>query len=610
MPWEVKQGVGDCSGFAVVKKGTEKVLGCHSSRGKALRQVRALYANEAQTAAAVDALTDEILAAGTYVEAKHPRHPAGSEEGGRWRDLTDAELSAAIAELDATANANLHAERSPETTKAWLDAIGDKHEAEREATRRSVEEIAVSPEIQEQIDKISQYQKHGYVGITPVDLEDGQYVIYRRDDHGGSQKYEVFRGTKEDVARYAQRDYDGYRSQAIRSARSQADVELQNKFERKVPLTVRQAVSDVPNEWAVEHGYADWVDLPAPKSYGYGGYGGHSVGGTVRSINWKNDADPERVLFHFLGGKRAPANLKPGDPGYEQWAYMTKAGERPKNKAQREEAVRRLTAALLASAGFVVAGQMEFRDGNGVTAAIAVMEAPPIEPPADWFDDPQLEGPTPLTVTPEGRVFGHLAEWGKCHMGIQGACILAPRSQTEYRHFYAGGKILLDNGEMLPVGRLTVGTGHAPLSVGRTAAAAHYDNTGAVVAFVRAGEDEFGPWLAGAVKSDATPEQIRDLRGNPPSGDWRKVQGVGLELVAALAVPVPGYPVASVTASGDVEALIMAYDDGPGLALVAALEVDDTWHRRIDALAALALPDTVIAGMEYLHEKKRRWRLR
>lgn len=202
----------------------------------------------------------------------------------------------------------------------------------------------------------------------------------------------------------------------------------------------------------------------------------------------------------------------------------------------------------------------------------------PIMPPAEWFEDPQLDGPTPLTVTADGRVFGHLAEFGKCHRGISGRCVFAPRSKNGYASFYAGGQILLDNGEQIPVGRLTVGAHHASLTASPQATAAHYDHTGTVAAFVRAGEDQWGPWLAGATKSDATPEQIRDLRANPPSGDWRNTDGRGLELVAALAVPVPGFPVMAVAASmfqGEPEtvtALIMGWGDEGGLAVVASGE--------------------------------------
>ena len=68
------------------------------------------------------------------------------------------------------------------------------------------------------------------------------------------------------------------------------------------------------------------------------------------------------------------------------------------------------------------------------------------------------------------------------------------------------------------------------------------------------GEDEYGIWFAGALRPDATPEQVRKLRAASVSGDWRNM-GSGLELVAALAVNQPGYPLAQV-ASGHPEAMV------------------------------------------------------
>jgi len=53
------------------------------------------------------------------------------------------------------------------------------------------------------------------------------------------------------------------------------------------------------------------------------------------------------------------------------------------------------------------------------------------------------------------------------------------------------------------------------------------------------------------VRSDAPAERIRDMRANPPSGDWRDD-----ELVAVLSVPVPGFAIPRV------EALIASAENG------------------------------------------------
>lgn len=231
----------------------------------------------------------------------------------------------------------------------------------------------------------------------------------------------------------------------------------------------------------------------------------------------------------------------------------------------------------------------EIRSAGAGILALAAASVAPLAPPDEWFDDPRLTEPTPLTVTADGRVYGHLAEWGKCHTGIQGRCVMAPRSASNYAGFHTGS-ILLASGEQVRIGKITVGTGHAKLGLGAAATVAHYDNTGTVAAFVRAGEDRFGPWLAGAVRSDATPEQVRDLRANAPSGDWRQdYPGAPLELRAALAVPVPGFPVAALAASGEITALLLGWQSDETLALVASGELDgfdDGFARMTSVLAA------------------------
>lgn len=220
----------------------------------------------------------------------------------------------------------------------------------------------------------------------------------------------------------------------------------------------------------------------------------------------------------------------------------------------------------------------------------------PAEPPRKWFDNPELAGPTPLTVTREGRVYGHAWLWDACHTGVSGACVAAPRSSSGYRYFHLGC-VQTKEGNQIDTGRLTLGTGHAPLSMNADRTRAHYDDTGACVADIRVGEDSFGGWVAGAVRPGVSAERLRELRGSPVSGDWRQIDGRGgLELVALLAVNVPGYPVPR--ASARVAAALPQEESR--LALVAAGVVDpnEAAERRIrllgaraegiDALAALA----------------------
>lgn len=180
-------------------------------------------------------------------------------------------------------------------------------------------------------------------------------------------------------------------------------------------------------------------------------------------------------------------------------------------------------------------------------------------PPADWFADPELDGPTALHVGEDGRIVGHLAAWNVPHIGMPNQRITAPKSASGYAYFRTGA-ILVDDGTEVPVGHITLDTGHAGTELGHHAAAAHYDSTGSVVADVAAGEDAHGIWIAGALRSTVDETTAATLRAAALSGDWRRI-GSSLELVAALAVNVPGFPVPRVrsrVASGQPMSLVAA----------------------------------------------------
>lgn len=187
-----------------------------------------------------------------------------------------------------------------------------------------------------------------------------------------------------------------------------------------------------------------------------------------------------------------------------------------------------------------------------------VTAAGPVQPPRAWFDNPDLIRRTPLGVDEDGRVSGHLASWDECHLGIGNRCVTAPHSATGYAYFLTG-EVFCSDGSKLPVGKITLGTGHADPSLGFIPAAEHYDNTGSVVAVVNAGEDRFGVWVAGGLVPGVDEQRVAELRRSPLSGDWRRIGG-NLELVAALAVNSPGFPVlrASATDENELETLVAA----------------------------------------------------
>lgn len=163
-----------------------------------------------------------------------------------------------------------------------------------------------------------------------------------------------------------------------------------------------------------------------------------------------------------------------------------------------------------------------------------------VRPPASWFERPDVDRLTPLTVTDTGRVFGHIAPWDQCHVGLPG-CVTPPSSPTGYAYFTTGSQRTAEGADV-PVGTLTVGGGHADAQLGFRAAAEHYDNVGAAVAKVMAGEDEFGIWVAGWMLPDADPVRVEQFVSSPVSGDWRRIGGA-LEMIAVCAVNSPGFPI-------------------------------------------------------------------
>lgn len=187
-------------------------------------------------------------------------------------------------------------------------------------------------------------------------------------------------------------------------------------------------------------------------------------------------------------------------------------------------------------------------------AAIAASAAP-VVPPKEWFKNPNLNRPTPLTITDDGKVFGHIASWSTSHIGM-GRGIKPPRSASKYAYFRTG-VLRTDEGD-IQVGQLTLAGGHASMQASAEEAVKHYDDTNSSVADVTAGEDSYGIWVAGALRPDVTPSQIRAFRASSPSGDWRPING-RLELVAVCAVNVPGFPIArAITASGGVPGAMVA----------------------------------------------------
>lgn len=221
----------------------------------------------------------------------------------------------------------------------------------------------------------------------------------------------------------------------------------------------------------------------------------------------------------------------------------------------------------------------------GEKMAALMAGAAPVAPPKSWFDEPKMDRPEPMHIEDDGRVWGLVASWDTCHVGIGDSCVKPPKTQTNYAYFHTG-EVRTAEGERVAVGRLTYGGGHAAPNLGYRAAAEHYDRTSNTGAYVRAGENEFGIWVAGMLAPDVDESAVFKMRAAPLSGDWRRV-GTNLEMVAALHVNTAGFPIPryqlAASAAGDEQVL----------SLVAAGVVMDSQEL---AEPVAAFPDTEELG--------------
>lgn len=206
--------------------------------------------------------------------------------------------------------------------------------------------------------------------------------------------------------------------------------------------------------------------------------------------------------------------------------------------------------------------------------------AGPLAPPRAWFEVPEPDRLTPLTITEDGQVYGHIAGSDIPHIGFAGEIIYPPKSATGYAYFHVGA-VKTAEGDEIAVGKITMGGGHADLRLGFRAAAEHYDNSTRTAAIGRATDGQFGIWYCGALVPGLSDEQVAELRRSPVSGDWRRVGG-SKELVAALAVNVPGFPIPRTQAR---------VSGGREMALVAAGVVVPVGHE--DATAAATEDDRI-----------------
>ncbi len=186
---------------------------------------------------------------------------------------------------------------------------------------------------------------------------------------------------------------------------------------------------------------------------------------------------------------------------------------------------------------------------SGVLVAAGHTITIPDLPNPDWFKEPtDVKMYGAFTVTDEGRCFGWLAPAGTTHRSVRKQVPMG--GKVDYSR-WMNKETIVAGGGRIKTGVITMGCGHAetdPLRYGTLEnRKQHYDNTCSVFANVVIGETPGkGVWFAGAVRHGVTADQLTTAMGCSLSGDWQPHPdrpGVQ-EFIAALLVPVPGFPMA------------------------------------------------------------------
>lgn len=205
-----------------------------------------------------------------------------------------------------------------------------------------------------------------------------------------------------------------------------------------------------------------------------------------------------------------------------------------------------------------------------LTAAAYTLVIPDV-PPAEWFEEPPVgECKGALTVTDHGRVYGYLAPAGVAHRSFTQR-VTVPMGTVDYS-LYMGRETLVEGGNRVVTGALTMDCGHASTSTNNSKIALdHYDNACSIVATVRIGENTQGVWVAGAIVPGVTASQITRMMACQLSGDWRphRERKGWREFAGALLVPVPGFAMARTAAS-------VRLDEGQLVASSVPVEYEET----------------------------------
>lgn len=586
VPWHIVENSTDCENgepFAVVQDDTDEVVGCHDSEESAQEHVNELIAEEDGTEPGEDsdlfAVKSITLATDEVIPEGHVRVGDGSYMSQADFDIARRWRGTLVVEGITTGDGR---EFAPDALQ-WVEAPlirwqkegshGGNHDVTVTVGRadkvwRNGEKVEgegvldiVSPDGFE----IYRRMRDGFAGGISIDADDiadaDVEVVWPESPDGAAadSSLKLLFGKPEKLI------YNGGRVRAATIVDIPAFVEARigligNETQTLVAAAV-EPVTGAPMKpsYAIHQHTTTFSDAPwtAPHNRGM------KRTAPLGAYAWGH-GDIALLLHHeVLNDIVGPANLTACSAAIAE--LVNSRGVIP---AADERTVYEHLAGHLRDAGLT---PPPFPKLDALSAAVSNVEEK--APPKEWFENPRLTVPVGITITDEGRIYGHAAQWGECHVGFEDMCVTPPVEESH--PYFMTGEVITADGSRVAVGQITVATGHAPLNMRASRAAEHYDNTGSVVADVVVGNDDVGIWVAGAIRPHAEAARVHDLRASGRvSGDWRRIGGE-LRMVGLLGVNVPGFALRTRArvASGVPQALVAA-----GLMTIGAGNAPVTEH--------------------------------
>lgn len=584
MPWHLEKRGNE---WCVIKDADDSSAGCHSDRNDAISQLRALYADEPNMQTTTANVEDDCppghhkMSDGECMpDAEMPtKSYAITGQSASWRGVLTVEgIESGDGRMFA---ANALTWDEPPLPLMWQKETSHGGNTDKSVRVGSIERIWREPDVGGRADVFLIKGE----GRLDLDNPDGAEVYRRMGEkflRGNSVDVdsvkdadvelvypevplvpdgEVERANDVMQAVFASPELTMYRKGRIRATTL---VEIPAFTEARLELVdaVTAAAVAVDEDTIVMHSTetveAAWDAsaqegrLPSPLRLGTA----RDMFAYVDTSEVENDTVPKtagKLPHHQVGdnGTPGPANLTAVSAAIGA-LHGARGGLKGMSSSERRAAYDHL-AGHLRDAGdepppFSIA-EGRLAALTAATSTIQISDAPPRE----WFEEPIDVTPLgALTVTDEGRVYGYIAPAGVRHRSFAQRSQYVPLGNVDYGRFM-GGETLVADGGRVATGAITMGCGHATTEVKLTGAQAkeHYDNTCSIVATARVGETENGVWMAGALLPDVTADQVRRIMACRLSGDWRThLDHPGWrEFVAALLVPVPGFPMARTSPS-------------------------------------------------------------